>query len=193
MAEIMKKSSVQLISGLVREKAIKHILNVLDFDNALCQFVKSRINFNVGTVFSVIPSDSNAEDIADFSWGFGKGSDNLLSDRILRTLKLNAETVAVFDDVMGSAENVASYGSCLANNNEVYHWIIDTEATDLKLKDLIRATGVSWHFLCVVFELNKSIDIKDCIANSRYDLFGNILEVVIGAFDGEGYIHWLPQ
>jgi len=192
MAEVMENSSVQLILGMAREKAVKHILRVLDFDNSLCQFVKSQVDLSVGSVFSVVPSDLNAEDIADFSWGFGKGSDNSLSDRILRTLKLNAASIAIFDDVMGSAENVAGHDSCLANNDEVYHWVFDTEAAELKLRDLIRETGVSWHFLCVVFESDKSIDIKDCVTNSKYDLFKNILEVV-GAYDGEGYIHWSPN
>ena len=192
MAEIMKNSSVQLISGMAREKAIKHILHVLDFDNSLCQFVKSKVDFSVGSVFSVVPLDSNVEDIIDFSWGFGKGSDHLLPDRIMRTLKLNAEAVAVFDDVMGGAENVSNHSSYLTNN-EVYHWITGIDASELKLKDLIGETGVSWHFLCVIFELDKAIDIKDNISNSKYELFKNILELVVGAYDGEGYIHWSPR
>lgn len=193
MAEIMKNSSVQLISGLAKEKAIEHILNVLDFDNSLCQFVKSQIDLSIGSIFSVVPTDLNIEDIADFSWGFGKGSDRLLPDRILNTLKLNADAVAVFDDVMGSAENVSSHGSCITNNDEIYHWIIGSDASELKLKDLIGETGVSWHFLCVIFELDKAIDIKNSITNSKYELFKNILELVVGAYDGEGYIHWSPN
>lgn len=193
MAEIMKNSSAQLVSGLAKEKAIKHILNVLDFDNSLCRFVKAQVDLSVGSIFSVVPIDLSVEDIVDFSWGFGKGSDRLLPDRILRTLKLNTGAVAVFDDVMGSVENVSSYGSCLTNNNEVYHWIIDTDVSELKLKELIGETGVSWHFLCVVFELDKSFDIKDSITNSKYELFKNILELVVGAYDGEGYIHWSPN
>jgi len=193
MAEIMKNSSVQSILGLAREKAIKHILNVLYIDNSLCQFVKTQVDLSVGGVFSVVPADLNVENVVDFSWGFGKGSDNSLPDRILRALKLNSPSIAMFDDVMGSAENVAGHGSCLTNNDEVYHWVVDTEATELKLRDLIRGTGVSWHFLCVVFELENSIDIKDCVMNSKYDSFKNILEVVVGAYDGEGYIHWSPN
>lgn len=190
MAKMMKKASVQFMSGSAKEKAIKHVLNVLDFDNSLCKFLKYHIDFNIGSVFSVVPTDLNTDDIVDFSWGFGKGSDNSLPDRILCTLELNDRSVAVFDDVMGSAENVLNHGSSLSSNNELYHWVIDTNATELKLKDLIRETGVSWHFLCVVFEYDKSIDISDCIANSKYDLFKRTLEVVVGAFDGEGYIHW---
>jgi len=193
MAEIMKNASTQIISGLAREKAINHILNVLDYDNSLCQFIKSHTDFSVGRVFSVVPTDVEIENIVDFSWGFGKGSDNLLPARILKTLKLKTGAFAVIDDVMGEPKNGEGQGACLANNNEVYHWIFEPEATELNLRDLIRETGVSWHFLCVIFEPDKNIDIKDCIARSRYDEFKNVVEVVIGAYDGEGYIHWSPE
>ncbi len=188
----MKNTSFQIISGLTREKAINHILNVLDYDNSLCQFVKSYADFSIGKLCSVIPTNVEIENIVEFSWGFGKGSDNLLPGRILKTLKSNTGTFAVFDDVMGEPKNGARQGACLTNNNEVYHWISGTEATELNLKNLIRETGVSWHFLCVIFESDKNIDIKDCITRSKYDEFKNVLEVVVGAFDGEGYIHWSP-
>jgi len=80
---------------LTREKVINHILNVLDYDNSLCQFVKSYADFSIGKLCSVIPTNVEIENIVEFSWGFGKGSDNLLPGRILKTLKSNTGTFAV--------------------------------------------------------------------------------------------------
>jgi hypothetical protein len=189
----MKNPSVQLISGLAREKAVNHILNVLDYDNFLCQCVKSHIDFSFGSVFSAFPANIDINNIVDFSWGYGKGSDSFLATRIFETLKSNAGAIVVFDDVMGEPENRNVQSSCLVNDNDVYHWICEADATELNLSHLIMATGVSWHFLCVVFQPEENIDIKNCILESKYNAFKNVVEVVVGAFDGEGYIHWSPN
>lgn len=193
MVEIMTNPTVQLISGLAREKAINHILNVLNYDSFLCRCVKLHSDFSIGSVFSVFPSSLDIDNISDFSWGYGEGSDKSLATRILRTLKSSKRAFALFDDVMGEPEDGRDQYSCVLNDNEVYHWTFGPEATELNLKDLIMATGVSWHFLCVIFELDENIDIRDCISLSNSDAFKNMIEVVVGAFDGEGYIHWSPN
>jgi hypothetical protein len=190
---MMKNQSIQIILGLAREKAVNHILGVLDYDNFLCQRVKLHTDFSMGSIFTVLPPNTNIDNIVDFSWGYGKKHDKFLPSRILKTLKSNTSYFAVFDDVMGELENGEISGSCLVNGDEVYHWICEEKATESKLNNLIMETGVSWHFLCVVFELDKNIDIKDCILLSKYNVFRNIVEVVVGAFDGEGYIHWIPN
>ena len=60
----MKNQSIQLISGLAREKAVNHILSVLDYDNFLCQCVKLYTDFSIGSVFSVFPLNINIENIS---------------------------------------------------------------------------------------------------------------------------------
>jgi hypothetical protein len=193
MAEMIKHPSFEIISGLTREKAVNHILNMLDYDNFLCQCIKSYVDFSKGSIFSAFPSNIDVGNIVDFSWGYGKGSDKSLPASILKTLKLYPGSVVVFDDVMAESVNEDIQGSCLTNDNEVYHWICEAEANELNVANLVMETGVSWHFLCVIFELDKNFDVKDCIIQSRCDAFKNVIEVVVGAFDGEGYIHWSPN
>jgi hypothetical protein len=193
MAEMIKHPSVEIISGLARERAVNHILNVLDYDNFLCQCIKSYVDFRSGKVFAVSPPNIDLDNIVDFSWGYGRGTDNSLPARILKTIKLYPRSVVVFDDVMAESVNEDIQGSCIASDNEVYHWIRATEANELNVANLVMQTAVSWHFLCVVFIPDSNIDVKDCIIQSRCDAFKSVIEVVVGAFDGEGYIHWSPN
>lgn len=137
MAEIIESSAIEIISGLAREKAVKHILNVVDYDNFLCQCIKLHMDFRIGRVFYVLPPKIDIESIVDFSWGYGKGSDNSLPTRILNALKVHPGSVAVFDDVMAEPEKEVIQSSCIANDNEVYHWICETEATELNVAKLV--------------------------------------------------------
>jgi hypothetical protein len=190
MAKIMDLPEVKLISGRPRERAIEHILNVLDYDNFICRCIKERVNLETGSIFSVLPPGIDVESINDFAQGYGRGTDYSLPTRVIQTLKAHPKAVAIFDDVMTDVDDSLSQDFVISNTGEIYRIINSENSTRDGIEKLITETGVSWHFLCAIVEPDKNIDVKDSINQSNCETLRNILEIVVGAFDGEGYIHW---
>lgn len=146
-----------------------------------------------------MPPEIIAEEIKDFSRGgiFPNATSTELSEYLWNKLKNEDYLAILFDDVMAKPsddylnkeESTKSFVS-----QEVYHYINMNNGSEKKILDLIYATGVSWHFLAVVLKDNSSKFIyknlkklpSDCICK-------NLSEIIIGAFDGEGYIHYVKS
>lgn len=194
MAEIVKSLRPDFILGSQRTKAIEHILNVVVYDNFMCQCIRTHVNFESGYLSFTLPHDVTIEKIADLSMGYGKGSDNTLPEKIIGTLKSHPGSVAIFDDVMAEPGDSFLHGLYVENNNEIYHYIPEAGAAALNVRRLVVETAVSWHFLCVIVKMGKNISLIDCITHAHCEaLITSVVEIIVGAFDGEGYIHWHPH
>ena len=69
-----------------------------------------------------------------------------------------------------------------------------SKQTESEISEIIWATAVSWHFVCVVVEKAKIIDERGSFDKFLDDgLVEGVKEIVVGAFDGEGFVHWQPE
>lgn len=182
--------SVYVIDGMARGKAVAHVLDVLSYAHFLSDYVRARADFRRGTFSTVDPAGRCPDQVENLAWGAGAGCDNEIGQRLLKSLVSSPGRFLVIDDVMGDPSDTTVSSS--VNDGEIFHWIDGGNATELELTRLVWATGVSWHFLGVIFS-GDAKDIPQCIAAGRCAELGDIVEVIVGAYDGEGFIHWLPD
>ena len=187
---LLKKTYVPL--------ARKHVKEELQLNNELCRCLVSCVDFetNKNSYFSFLPSKIAPEEIKDFSRGgiFPNAASAELSKYLWDKLKNEDDLVVLFDDVMAkptddylNKEESAKFFV----NQEVYHYVNNTNGSEKKILDLIYATGVSWHFLAVVLKGKNSQSFNDNLSELPTGFIcQNLCEIIIGAFDGEGYIHY---
>ena len=187
----MDEEIVDIIAGQARIRALSHVVSVLAYENFLSECVRKQVDFRQGNFLSVDPARRRFDQIENFAWGSGAGHDSDIGKRLLNSLTSSPNRFMVVDDVMG---DIASKGKFSAvANNQIYHWIIGMNATEKDLNNLVWATGVSWHFLGVIFSGGIIPNVSQCIVDGKYADLGVVVEVVVGAYDGEGFIHWLPN
>lgn len=182
---------MEIILGPARKKALIHTANVLGYGNFLCQCVKARVDFDGGDFYSFDPVGRDIDQVENFSWGSGAGHDDVIAKRLFSSLTVCPRRILVMDDVMGDA-SIHEINSAI-NNGQIYHWIASSSAKEGDLNRLVWATSVSWHFLAVIFSGGGEVRAGECISSGRCEELGQIVEVIFGAYDGEGFIHWIPN
>lgn len=177
----------------LKSLAISHINKVLEVDSCLSALVKPVFNREGGRFFTVPPGEVSVDKIVDFSWGFGKGRDTSVGGRLLGSLQEKSGRVLIIDDVMAGPEEMAGSAFGLLVGDKVCH-VLSAEGLDENIIDkYVKMAGVSWHFLAVIIE-GSSIDAVHEFLGSRKIIDPLVVvEVVVGAYDGEGFIHWYPN
>ena len=185
------RKSMLIITGPARVRALSHVVNVLSYGNFLCDYIKAKVDFYTGNFLSIDPAGRCLDKIEDFSLGVGMGCDDGIAERLFTSLTLILNRFVVFDDVMGEVSN-RDLGD-FVEDGQIYHVISRNGITSEKLSHMIWASSVSWHFLGVIFHRKTMIELPQVIVDRSYVDFGEIVEVIVGAYDGEGFIHWRPD
>ena len=190
-----------MLKKILVPAAREYVKEVLNVNNALCRCLSSCIDLeaNKNVYFSYLPEGTFPSDIKDFSRGgvFQNAASTELAEYLWDKLNNEKYLVILFDDVMAKQSDDYLHIEESAKffiNQEVYHYVNNTNGSEKKILDLIYATGVSWHFLAVILKdnnlqyIHKNINKlpSDCICQ-------NLSEIIIGAFDGEGYIHFVKS
>lgn len=187
----MNRETMNIIVGPARNRALIHVVNALAYESFLCDYVRARVDFHSGNFLTIDPANRHFDQIEDFAWGSGAGHDNGIAKRLLNSLTSTPNRFMLIDDVMGDISSADS--SSFIDDGQIFHWINGANATDDRLNNLVWATGVSWHFLGVVFSGKTITDVPQRILERKYVELGEIVEVIVGAYDGEGFIHWRPD
>ena len=103
-------------------------------------------------------------------------------------------SLILFDDAMASpgrdCDAVPGANSFFWGEN-VYHAITNKQSSEKLFEligQLISVTQISWHFLCVVFAEYRGESLVKILSGEISN--PPIHEIIIGAFDGEGFIHF---
>ncbi len=172
---------------------------VFEYGNALCKCL-SIIPDNEWTnaeLFTFVPPELDLATIGDFRHGAIGRAVDYLPAYLLKMLALPGEDrILLFDDVMAAPgdQYLSDSLGVLTVGDEVYHVVSRESATEEALKQLVWATAVSWHFLCVAIQSRgmESILLQNgglnCAAIGK-----QWRELILGAFDGEGFIHCVRQ
>jgi hypothetical protein len=190
MAKIIDEVEMKIISGVARERALAHTTKVLEYKNFLCECIRSRVDFSGGSLYSTDLATCGFDQIENFAWGTGAGHDAGIAGRLFASLSMDNNRVMVMDDVMGDLITV--YPSSIIHDGEVYHWVTASNVTIDELSGRVWAASVSWHFVGAIFSRQMGADIPQCIGDGKCAELGDIVEVIVGAYDGEGFIHWTP-
>ncbi len=178
--------------------AFDYLNYVLDYDNELCESLLSLVNDNsnrvTATVFTSSESDKstpvNFKQSGDFDCSSG-----YLPDYLKNLSEEKEHCSLLIDDVMASPgddylEELDS--RVLALGEHVYH-IVKPSAVDLNsLKNIVNATAVSWHFVCAVLKVDAStIEVSSSLRLLDLITAEKVTELIIGAFDGDGFVHFV--
>lgn len=142
-------------------------------------------------LFAYLPQDDDAAAIKDFSSGgiFPRATD-YLPDYLADLLSREPTAKLVFDDVMASAADLgSSRGAHIVRDGQVFHCIDQAGASRSRLKELVWMTAAPWHFVCLVLLPDKEVACLDPLADPTEALIRDYREeVIVGAFDGEGFV-----
>ena len=169
------------------DSAILHANEVLDFGNELCNLAAEALKkLTSPQAFTFLPLETNTQEVK-----FNKGglNSNMFPELGKYLYEKNKKYSLICDDVMAAPndsyiEKKVTRKS--STDNDIYHLASVNEircANDMV--DLVGQVSVSWHFVCVLLKapqiLPAQINFSDLNVN-------NVSKVVVGAFDGEGFL-----
>ncbi len=174
---------------------IKHAISVLDYDNNLCVIAKKYIVDKKNSLIfnSFFNEQINLDKIFNLSQGGHDSVRDYLPFYLEEKYSKSKNVVIFFDDVMANPKDyiVLDIGiNSLSLNGEFYRYIYSNDLESDLLRKLIWCVSVSWHFVCVVIDSKEVLpdSMEKMITDSNFEGC-DILEVIVGAFDGEGYLH----
>jgi len=196
--------------------AWKYVQNNLDKSNVLSSELLNLSIFKNGYFFTLLPNDANTERIYEFESGvilpqnpkeeyFVSGEKNTysiiptirneLSELLLKEIKSSDQLCCFFDDVTRSPIDKYStdslYAHLLFYEDEVYYLLEKNEISSELIMQCLRASNAFWHSLCVLTKTNfKDLVDKKLSLEKIKDICLNAQLIIIGAYDGEGYVFW---
>lgn len=177
--------------------AARHAVEILNYDNSLCNclFSGAEIWLPMVASYSFLDKKIEVSTFSDLSQGgVAEKTPNYLSSYLINEYKSSCTTFALFDDVMlDPADDSLKLDQVSTTyvGQEVYHWCDLANISSNSLRKLIWATSVSWHFVCIVFKSTDKINNEMLTCSLANNLAGvDLLEIILGAYDGEGFVHY---
>lgn len=199
------------------EKSILYLKDQLNGGNKLSHELLLTVNFEKGQFFTLLPPDADLEHLYDFFGGtilvqnptieYINESGKKVSYTKVPTLK-NEISKYIFDKIKTSANNCIfedvvqvisdphidffhKYG--LKYKNELYYRITNDIASEELILEAIKEVSSFWHTLFILTE-NNFVPVKKELTLENIKLFcDEITLLVVGAYDGEGYVLWEPR
>lgn len=199
------------------KKSMDYIADNLQGTNTLSSELLNTVSFESGCFFTLLPEGSNIERIHEFEVGvvlpqnpelhydsqetkstysFIPTIDDELAQLIHKKLEKYKTFTCVFDDAMRDTDdtclNFFSQKSMLyCYNIEAYYILNYSNASIETTLKCIETSNIVWHFLCLItnYDFNDTKEHKltpDAIKEACL----KIKELIIGAYDREGYIFW---
>ncbi|WP_131668268.1 hypothetical protein [Psychrobacter pygoscelis] len=172
---------------------IEYLEDVLSYENTLAMTL-SHLLSNVSNlkhkIYVTIPSNK-AVDIKNFkSGGISNKEKKYIYDYFDRRY-INTECILIWDDVMAEAtDSIIDKYPYVCINNEIYFYKNFKNTNPQSIVEGINFSKTAWHFIGIICENTHSEkEVIDNIINSS-NLKENLKEIIIGAFDGEGFIHY---
>lgn len=192
-----------LVEKKITELAYIHAKEILDFSNVLCQsLLHHRADFLLNASgYSYADGSVNISQRDELSsGGICLKTPDYLSSYLINKYKKEEEIYLLVDDVMlkkGDAIECFDGINTFYVGHEVYHWCSLNHVTPELLRKLIWSVNVPWHFVCLVFtveDLRTNVDNQFIETYVKNKLIGiNIMEVILGAYDGEGFAHYVTE
>lgn len=201
------------------EKTLKYVLQVLKDGNQLSSELIKNINFEQGQFFTLLPNEADLSKIYQFSFGgiippkdvghkpvILKNPTRQFTPLKTLTLKnelvqfidnffaLNKDYACVFENVIELISDThdefyLNYGMFFDKN--IYYKILSSQRDNEIILQGIKKNEEAWHFLCVLFKLKPEDFInKKLTLNKIKKISIKTKIIIVGAYDGEGYVFW---
>jgi hypothetical protein len=198
------------------KKTLFYFMNHMGCGKTLAKKMSEKIDFFQGIFFTFLPSNAKLDKLYEFSYGgiipsvpygnqvyemegYPNGfipeqvttMDNNLSEFISNYVKKNAENCAIVENVILELSDIHANikgVKMIPYEKEVYFYLDEKNSID-QIYKTIRRSSQSWHFFSILTELEN----KKMQSMNAYDLdriCDNSKFIIVGAYDGEGYIFW---
>lgn len=167
----------------------------LENTNILSNKVLKLINTSSGRFFTILPVNINFKNIYEFqTGGIATGVRDYVKLYIQEKLKIEKNKCCIFDDF--TTEYYPGYKDPLFVSNgfffneEIYYLVTQTDAPTI-IDQCFIASNTIWHSLCLITEINLSLKVdKQLILKELENIISNASLLILGAYDGEGYVCW---
>lgn len=197
-------------------EAATYVKEQLNCDHILTQELLKTLEFEKGEFFTLLPSSADLSKLYEFYGGCilpqnktlkykneEKGSytwiptlKNEMSLYILEKLKFNESYACIFEDVLRRPNGphldfFHQYGFLYL---EQIYYLVKNNASAEVVKSAIDEVNALWHLLFIVTEIPNTILLGQQVSLEKIQKFcKNTLLLVVGAYDGEGFVLWEPH
>ncbi|NGX35811.1 MAG: hypothetical protein K1000chlam1_00644 [Candidatus Anoxychlamydiales bacterium] len=202
------------------DKAFDYFRDILEDGNTLSSELLKTINLKQGFFYTLLPKEAIKKRVYRFCYGglippkdVGNKPvylENLkkefvplkvhtlhdeLTEFINNWLQINQTSTCIFEDITSlfslnyKEPLFLSHG--LFYYKEIYYKITKRTSSIQLIKDCMYVSDALWHFLCILTEVDFS-DIKDknLTLKKIKEICLNTKIIIVGAYDGEGYVFW---
>lgn len=169
-----------------------YISSTLEAGGMLSQYIFKKLTADRSSlcISSVLPVEFFPNDESAIRSG-GLSEKEDIASHIANSI--NGDVIAILDDVMAGASDIKENEEGIEiYADEKYHIIDSANITTNEIRRKVFASLTPWHQLIVLLQPSTSTNLKPYVKNLLSPLHhGKFLlkEVILGAFDGEGYIH----
>lgn len=189
--------------------------SILKDGNTLSFTLLKIIDFNRGNFFTLLPEEANLPRIYQFSYGgiispkdvgykpvYVKNLQKKFTPLYVHTLKeelvdfindflnKNQNFICLFEDVLKKSSDrdlLDEYK--MFYEREVYYLVDYFHKTNEIISKILFESEEVWHFVSIITEVKNVIE-KELTINTIEQMIQNIKLIIIGAYDGEGYVFW---
>ena len=208
-----------LIKYEIEFERVRDFINFTLTDaNTLSSELLGLLDFKKGVFFTLLPEGSNIDKIFQFRYGgilpqnpivTIKGEDHNsryqitpnirpeLCKLIFNFLTSEQNAVCIFDDVTLTkddyTQNIFFKEFGFLFSQEIYFLIKNNINLEKNIMECLRLSHSNWHSLCMISEqYPNEADEKTLTQENISHLCLKIKLLILGAYDGEGYIFWEP-
>jgi hypothetical protein len=202
---------------LDNKKAKQYFLDILRVGNALSKIVLEHLIFEEGVFYTLLTEDADLDQLYKFDSGgilpglpeeevFLEGFkkpfigerinsiDPELAGFMYQLLNKDKERSIIFEDATQSIDdpNIDFFRlHGLSHNKEIYYLINQEVNSFENISKAIDESFDFWHFMCLITKAPfDDIEDKKFTLKKMKEVCENIEFLIIGAYDGEGYIFW---
>lgn len=179
------------------ETAFKYFVKKLNKTNTLSTELIEVVDFSLGTFYTLLPEKTRVDEVNEFRRGrIAVGVRDFVNIIILEKLTHNYSVSCVFDDVATTFRNDYDeplFLSCGFSLEKEVYYILNSSNVNLPLiEDCFNSSNAIWHSLCILTNANlNEILIKKKLEQKKLtEICQKVQMIIVGAYDGEGYIFW---
>lgn len=203
---------------LEHNKTLLYVLEVLNGGKTIANKIVDSGVVQNGVCFTFMPSKIDVKTLYQFKYG-GLLQQNPIEEIVVlgkkykarKKPKLNVElSMFIFNEL--SKNNKLSclfedylaelthphidlfYETGVSYNNEIYYLVNQKNLTQNLIFRCIKEMDLCWHGVIILSEVNlQDINNKQLSDKQVVELCHNIKTIIVGAYDGEGYVFWERQ
>jgi len=197
----------------------QYVKKSLDEANTLSSILIKLINFKEGQFFTLLPVDANLERLYSFETGIVLTQNPIkeyvvngqkatysviptirdeLADLIVNEINQKDHLCCIIDDVIrevSDKKHIALYDTNgLIYQNEIYYLFTKYNLDRNLIIEGLNYSNAFWHSLGVLTETPLANIAKFSLTSDKLqEIVNKIKLIMVGTYDGEGYIFWEPN